>query len=81
MFTVYVIQSLRNSKRYVGFTAKRPEERLAEHNRGCNKWAKANRPFRLIYTEVYTQQKEALQRERSLKSGQGRKFLNEIIPR
>ncbi|MBE0434173.1 GIY-YIG nuclease family protein [candidate division WOR-3 bacterium] len=81
MHTVYVIQSLRNGKRYVGCTGKRPEERLAEHNRGCNKWARANRPFRLIYTEVYDSQSEARQRERFLKSGQGRKLLNGRIPR
>jgi putative endonuclease len=81
MFAVYVIESLKNGKRYTGFTGKNPEQRLAEHNRGCNKWARENRPFRLIYTEVYTLKNVAQKRERSLKSGQGRKFLDKLFPR
>lgn len=38
VFTVYVIESLKNGKRYVGFTSKPVNQRLNEHNRGCNKW-------------------------------------------
>ncbi|MHA1280421.1 MAG: GIY-YIG nuclease family protein [Candidatus Helarchaeota archaeon] len=81
MFTVYVIESLRNGKRYVGFTSKTAERRLAEHNRGCNKWARENRPFKLVYREFFDNEKDARKKERFLKSGQGRKFLNKKIPR
>jgi predicted GIY-YIG superfamily endonuclease len=81
MFTVYVIESLRNGKRYVGFTSKSAHARLIEHNRGCNKWARENRPFRLIYEEHVANKVIARQRERSLKSGQGRAFLRKLIPR
>jgi len=81
MFSVYVIESSRNGKRYVGFTSKSAEERLVEHNRGCNKWTRENRPFRLIYKEFFDKEIDARQRERFLKSGQGRKFLSNKIPR
>jgi predicted GIY-YIG superfamily endonuclease len=81
VFTVYVIESLKNGKRYAGFTAKTAEQRLAEHNRGCNKWARKNRPFRLIYKEFFDKEKDARQQERFLKSGQGRKSLKDKIPR
>jgi predicted GIY-YIG superfamily endonuclease len=81
MFIVYVLESLKNGKRYVGFTSKSAETRLAEHNRGCNKWARANRPFKLIYTEFVETETIARRRERSLKSGQGRKSLQKMIPR
>jgi predicted GIY-YIG superfamily endonuclease len=81
MYTVYVIESQRNGKRYTGYTSKNVKRRLDEHNRGCNRWTKANGPFRLIYTEVYTLKNVAQKRERSLKSGQGRKFLDTLFPR
>jgi putative endonuclease len=81
MFIVYVIESLKNGKRYMGYTSKTAEQRLDEHNKGCNKWTRENRPFRLIYKEIFDNGKDARQRERFLKSGQGRKFLNNKIPR
>ncbi len=80
-FTVYVIESLRNGKRYIGFTCRSADRRLSEHNRGSNKWARENRPFKLVHKEFFEKEKEARLREKFLKSGQGRKFLNNVIPR
>jgi putative endonuclease len=80
-FHVYVLVSLKNRKRYVGSTSKTALERLAEHNNGANKWTKANRPFELIHVEDFSSRTEARKRELFLKSGQGRKWLDEIIPR
>jgi len=80
MFIVYVLKSLKNNKRYIGQTSKDALERLSEHNSGCNKWTKQNRPFKLIYTEEYNNRTDARKRENFLKSGQGRKWLDEIIP-
>ncbi len=54
-----------------------PEERLNQHNGGSNKWTRGNRPFRLIYAEEVESIEEVRQRERFLKSGVGRKFLDE----
>jgi predicted GIY-YIG superfamily endonuclease len=81
MYAIYVIESLKNGKRYTGFTGKNPEQRLAEHNRGCNKWARENRPFRLIYKEFFEIERKARQREKFLKSGKGRRLISTIIPR
>ena len=81
MFYVYVLKSLKNNKRYVGCTSKDPKIRLIEHNSGSNKWTRVNNPFRLIYKEEYNNKTQALKRENFLKSGQGRKFLDNIIPR
>ncbi len=81
MFTVYIIESLRNGKRYTGFTTKTAPQRLAQHNRGCNKWTRENRPFRLIYEESYETEREARQREKFLKTGKGRQLINNKIPR
>ena len=80
MFTVYVLASLRNGRRYVGFTARHVEERLAEHNRGYPKgWTSRNGPFELVYVELYGTEEEARARERFLKSGQGRQWLTERL--
>jgi putative endonuclease len=80
MFRVYVLRSLKNKKRYIGQTSKDVFNRLLEHNRNCNKWTKENGPFKLIYFEEYESRKEAIKREHFLKSGQGRKWLDENIP-
>ncbi|MBU0649015.1 GIY-YIG nuclease family protein [Patescibacteria group bacterium] len=78
MFVVYVLKSLRNNKRYIGHTGKDKFLRLKEHNRGCNKWTRQNGPFKLIYSEFYKTKTEAIKREHFLKSGQGRKWLDDI---
>ena len=80
MFTVYVLKSLRNGKRYVGFTSKLAEARLREHNSGSNRFTRQNGPFRLLYTECFQPKKEAMAKEKFFKSGQGRKVLDNQLP-
>ncbi|MBN1325867.1 GIY-YIG nuclease family protein [Candidatus Falkowbacteria bacterium] len=79
MYYVYVLKSLKNGKRYVGFTSKQLNARFKEHNAGSNKWTRENRPFINIYSEEYKTKTEAMKREKFLKSGQGRKILDSII--
>jgi putative endonuclease len=79
MFYVYVLKSLKNGKRYVGYTSKIILERLKEHNQGSNQWTRQNGPFILLYFEQYNSKTDAIKKEKFLKSGQGRKFLDEII--
>ena len=79
MSFVYVLKSLKNGKRYVGSTDLLPEDRLKEHNYGSNKFTKGNRPFILVHKEEYYTKKEAKNRENFLKSGVGRKFLDQIL--
>jgi len=77
MFYVYIIKSERNGKRYVGSTAKLPEERVKDHNSGTNKFTMHNRPWNLLTFETFLTKNETLKREKFLKSGQGRKWLDE----
>ncbi|MDP1884459.1 MAG: GIY-YIG nuclease family protein [Candidatus Moranbacteria bacterium] len=72
MFTVYILRSLKNSKRYIGYTSKEALARLHDHNTGSNKWTRENGPFVIIHTEEYDSKIEAMKREKFLKSGQGR---------
>lgn len=78
-FTVYVLKSVKNSKRYVGFTSKDPEERLHDHLTGSNKWTRQNGPFTIIHTEVFDSKTDTIKREKFLKSGCGRKWMDENI--
>lgn len=77
MFTVYVLKSEKNGKCYIGYTGKDAVVRLNEHNAGSNKYTRQNSPFILLYTEEYEEKADAMKREKFLKSGQGRKFLDE----
>ena len=79
MFTVYVLKSEKNGKRYVGYTGKEAHDRLRGHNTGSNKYTRQNSPFILMYIEHYEEKIDAARRERFLKSGQGRKFLDETL--
>jgi putative endonuclease len=79
MFFTYILKSLKNNKRYVGYTSKELFVRLKEHNSGCNNWTRQNKPFILIYYEQFNNKAEAIKREKFLKSGQGRKYLDEIL--
>ena len=80
MYTVYVLKSVTNGKRYVGYTSKSANDRLFDHLSGSNPWTKRNGPFRIIHTEPYEDKIGAIRREHFLKSGQGRKWLDENIP-
>ncbi|MFH1956771.1 MAG: GIY-YIG nuclease family protein [Patescibacteria group bacterium] len=79
MSYVYVLKSLRNGKRYIGSTELLPKERLKEHNYGANKFTKRNGPFELIYQESHPDKTTARKRENFLKSGVGRKYLDEMF--
>jgi len=79
MFCVYVLRSLKDNKRYIGYTGKPSKNRLWEHNTGKCKWTKLHKPFELVYKEEYKNKTEARKREIFLKSGQDRKSLGEIL--
>ncbi len=76
MFIVYILRSLKNNKRYVGYTSKDVFIRLEEHNNGCNKWTRENGPFKIINAENYITKTEAIRRERILKTVKGRKWID-----
>ena len=79
MYFVYVLWSQKLSKRYVG-SSDDSERRLAEHNTGSNKFTKGGIPWIKIYQEEFQTKTEALKREKFLKSGQGRKWLDDMFP-
>ncbi len=79
MAYVYVLRSLKNNKRYVGYTAKAPLEKLAEHNSGATRWTRQNGPFVLLHVEEFPDSQTARKREQFLKSGKGREWLDQTL--
>ncbi len=77
-YSVYVLKSKKNGKRYIGYTGKSITERLIEHNAGSNQYTKNNIPYELLYFENNYCKECAKSREKFLKSGQGRKLLDRI---
>lgn len=80
MCYIYVLKSLKTQKRYTGFSKNSPQVRLKEHNSGTNSFTRHHRPLVLLYTEKFSSEQKARSRERFLKTGQGRSFLEKIIP-
>ena len=79
MFTVYILYSRKFAKTYTGFTSNF-EERLKSHNElGKKDWTRSYRPWEVAFTELYESKKDAMQREKFLKSGVGRFFVKERI--
>ena len=75
---IYVLKSKKDLKRYIGLT-NNLERRLHLHNSGKVKSTKNRRPFVLIYFEKLEERTLAAKREKFLKSGKGREFLNSIL--
>lgn len=78
MFFVYVIRSEKDGRLYKGFTTNL-ERRLKEHNEGGTKSTKGYIPWELVYFEEANTRSLAREREKYLKSGQGRDYLKEYI--
>lgn len=74
MFYVYVLSNEKNDNLYTGFT-KDLKNRLKEHNRGLNFSTKPFMPWTLIYYEACLNEKDAMRRERYLKTSQGERLL------
>ena len=72
---VYVIRSLENGKRYVGIAAN-VGSRLREHARRATKGGQQLGRFELLHREAFESYAEARVREKFLKSGQGREWLD-----
>jgi putative endonuclease len=74
--TLYVLKA-RNGRRYVGITNDL-HRRLREHRSKHSKGGQLLDEFSVLHTEKFEDYEEARDRERFLKSGQGRKWLDEL---
>ena len=74
MHYVYVLHSVRDHGFYIGYSANL-RKRFDQHSRGDSFATSHRAPWKLIYYEAYLEQTDAVGREKYLKSGAGRRFL------
>jgi len=75
MHYVYILLSKRDNKLYIGYT-NNLKNRLQKHNAGKVQATKFRIPLSLIYYEAYLDESDARNRERFLKTGWGRNYIN-----
>jgi len=79
MFYTYVIESQKSGYRYTG-TTNDLRKRFNQHNQGLSTWTKQRGPWKLIYYACLNE-KDALAREKYLKSGMGKRYLKNRLKR
>ena len=78
MCFVYVLRSVTAGRLYIGSTAD-PDQRLATHNAGRVPSTRPFRPWVRVLLETHPDRGAAEKRERYLKSGWGRRWLNKHL--
>jgi putative endonuclease len=78
MYTVYIIYSASLDKYYIGFTTD-VNGRLRRHNCHSKGFTSSGRPWILVYSETFTERKEAESREKQLKKWKNRARLEALI--
>ena len=78
MYYIYIIQSLKNGKFYIG-SCQNIDIRLERHNAGATPSTKSARPWKLVYSESFQSNSNALKREREIKSKKSRKYIEYLI--
>jgi len=80
MFYTYILQSKKTCKWYTGATHDL-RERFKRHNDNRVVCTKGRGPFELIYYEACLDKDDAFEREKYLKSGQGKRYLKNRLKR
>ena len=78
MYHTYIIQSQKNGRFYIG-SCLDIEIRIERHNAGATPSTKFGRPWKLVYSESYETNSEALKREREIKLKKSRKYIEYLI--
>jgi putative endonuclease len=75
---MYILFSEKLNKFYIGACID-IERRLYEHNIGHSKFTSLGVPWKLVYSEEFTNLAEAKKRELQLKKMKSRKYIEELI--
>ena len=73
-YYIYVLKSFKDNNFYVGYT-ENLKSRFEQHLKGHVISTKQRRPLELIYSEVCLDKKDAMHREKYLKTYLGKQFL------
>ena len=75
---VYILQSLKDRKYYIGETTN-VENRLLFHNSGQQRSTKSRIPFVIVLVEQYENRELALKREKQIKNWKGGNAFKSLI--
>ena len=78
MYFVYILQSIKDKKYYIGQT-ENVDDRLAIHNKGLVRSTRLRIPFIIVKTETFDTRGEARKRENYLKKLKGGNEFKKII--
>jgi len=73
-YYIYVLKSQKDNNFYVGYT-ENLKSRFEQHSKGFVSSTKERRPLKLIYSEACLDKKDAMHREKYLKTYLGKQFL------
>ena len=77
-YFVYILESLKNGTYYIGSTQD-IEERLKRHNQGRSKYTKTGMPWKLVYTEKFSDRSSALKRENLIKRRKKKDYIEKLV--
>ena len=78
MFYAYVLKSVGNDYYYKGH-CQNLEKRLEQHNSGMTESIRPYIPLKIVYSEEFEIEKEAILREKYFKTSAGRRFLKKVL--
>lgn len=78
MYTVYILQSVKDKKTYVGYSGDF-KRRFKKHNSGRVKATKHRYPLKVLFVEKFENESEAKKRELYWKNGGGRRKLKKYF--
>ena len=78
MYRVYIIQSTKSEKHYIGST-ENIDKRIAEHNKNQVKSTRHKGPYSLVYSETLATKTEARKRENQIKRYKGNSKFKDLI--
>ena len=79
MFTVYVLYSHDFDKIYIGYTSNLTERFKSHNELGQKGWTIKFRPWTIVHQEHFADKAHAMQREKQLKSFQGREWIRKEV--
>ncbi|MEJ2596021.1 MAG: GIY-YIG nuclease family protein [bacterium] len=79
MYCVYVLHSVQYDKIYIGCTSDLTQRLLSHNKLATRGWTIRYRPWKLIHVEEYPDKARAFNREKQLKSHQGREFIRKEL--
>ena len=78
MYYAYILRSCKDGRFYTGYTADL-KKRVAEHQSGISKSTSFRLPVELVYYEACLNLKDAMRREKYLKTTWGKRYIQNRI--